>query len=95
MCLASAPLLAGAEDTPAPTDGAGGPPGGPAGPGGPRGPGHGHKPPEEAYSACKGLAEEDVCKVDFRGHEIPGNCSPDAENGTLFCRPEHPPAPPR
>jgi hypothetical protein len=96
--LTGASLLAGAEDAPSPPAGPGAPdaPDAPGGPGGgPRGPAHGPKPSEAAYSACKGLEEEDVCKVDFRGHEIDGTCVTDADNGVLFCRTEHPPEPPR
>jgi hypothetical protein len=54
-----------------------------------------HKPPTEAYTACKALAQDATCSVDFGEHHVDGKCSPDREDGTLFCRPDHPPAPPQ
>jgi hypothetical protein len=61
------------------------------------GPGEGRprKPPPEAYSACADQSQGDECTVSFGEHSITGNCTPDREDGKLFCRPSRPPGPPR
>jgi len=54
----------------------------------------GPKPPDEAYTACKGQQESATCKVVFDDREIEGSCVPD-HGGTLFCHPKRPPGPPK
>lgn len=53
------------------------------------------KPPQEAFDACKSLAEGAVCKVAIGDKSIDGICrkGPDG-NATLACVPEPPPPPP-
>lgn len=55
----------------------------------------GHKPPEEAYTACEELSEDDACQLELRDRTIEGNCVADRDDGTLFCMPERPPMPPQ
>ena len=50
-------------------------------------------PPPVAFEACKGKNADDACEVSFRERKIAGICAA-AEDGPLFCRPEHPPGPP-
>jgi hypothetical protein len=50
-----------------------------------------HKPPSEAYAACKDLSQGATCSVDHGDHHLDGSCAPDREDGSLFCRPNHPP----
>ena len=50
-----------------------------------------HKPPTAAYDACKELEEGAECQATFGEHNVDGTCSPDREDGSLFCRPNHPP----
>jgi hypothetical protein len=53
------------------------------------------KPPQEAFDACKSLAEGDACSVSFNGHTMNGTCrkGPNGE-GELVCAPPHPAEPP-
>lgn len=55
----------------------------------------GKVPPPAAIDACKGLAEKDTCQFNGRDNElVSGVCSlppPNAEAGTLSCRPNHQP----
>ena len=58
-------------------------------------PGHHRQPPPAAFDACKGKKAADTCQVAFPDHTVNGTCtSGPANNGELFCRPEHPPGPP-
>lgn len=54
-----------------------------------------HKPPQEAFDACKSLTEGASCSVNFRGHTMTGTCrkGPHGES-ELACVPEHPAGPP-
>ena len=54
-----------------------------------------HKPPQEAFDACKSHSEGDACSVSFNGHTMNGTCrkGPDGD-ATLVCAPAHPPGPP-
>ncbi len=54
-----------------------------------------HKPPQEAFDACKSLSEGDACSVSFNGHTMNGTCrkGPNGEP-ELACAPAHPPGPP-
>ena len=54
-----------------------------------------HKPPQQAFDACKSLGEGAACSVNFDGHTITGTCrkGPHGES-ELACVPEHPPGPP-
>ena len=54
-----------------------------------------HKPPQEAFDACKSLAEGAACSVSFNGHSMTGTCrkGPHGES-ELACVPAHPPGPP-
>jgi hypothetical protein len=61
-----------------------------------RGPGQGgghHKPPQEAFDACKSSQQGAACSVDFHGHTMTGTCEAFGDEG-LACRPDHPPGPP-
>jgi hypothetical protein len=49
-------------------------------------------PPPEAVSACAGKAAQDACQLTFGGQAEPGTCAALAD-GTLACRPSHPPPP--
>ena len=53
------------------------------------------KPPQEAFDACKSLAEGAVCKVAIGDKAVEGTCrkGPDG-NATLACAPDMPPPPP-
>lgn len=53
------------------------------------------KPPPEAYSACAKATANDTCSVSFGQRTIEGTCTADRDDGTLFCRPNHPPGPQR
>jgi hypothetical protein len=48
------------------------------------------QPPEEAFTACSGLAEGDACTAKPRGHELKGQCTLGHES-RLWCRPSGPP----
>lgn len=61
--------------------------------GGPPAPPPGHRPPPEAYEACKGKTEGARCTVEFHDHELAGACAGDPD-GALFCLPDEPPPPP-
>jgi hypothetical protein len=54
-----------------------------------------HKPPQEAFDACKTHGEGDDCSVTFDGHTINGTCrkGPNGEPD-LICEPARPPSPP-
>ena len=54
-----------------------------------------HKPPQEAFDACKSLGEGDVCSVNLHGQTMTGTCrkGPNGES-ELACVPAHPPGPP-
>jgi hypothetical protein len=54
-----------------------------------------HKPPQEAFDACKSLTEGAACSVSFRGQTMNGTCrkGPHGES-ELACVPERPPGPP-
>ena len=54
-----------------------------------------HKPPQEAFDACKSHSEGDACTVTFNGHTLNGTCrkGPNGETD-LACVPAHPPGPP-
>jgi hypothetical protein len=54
-----------------------------------------HKPPQEAFDACKSLSEGDACSVNFDGHTMSGTCrkGPHGES-ELACVPARPPGPP-
>jgi hypothetical protein len=54
-----------------------------------------HKPPPQAFDACKSLTEGATCTVSFDGHTMTGTCrkGPHGES-ELACVPEHPPGPP-
>ncbi|MET0390072.1 MAG: hypothetical protein ABW321_29140 [Polyangiales bacterium] len=82
-CFAGTSLLAYAEDDDRPAP--------------PRsGERHQHrKPPQEAYDACVDQEADTACQVTFRARTIEGTCTPDREDGTLFCRPDRPPPPPQ
>jgi hypothetical protein len=67
-------------------------------PDGPPPPGHGHRPPEAAFTACASLAEGDACTAEVHGKTETGKCvkvpariTEDA--GKLFCGLPHPPPP--
>jgi hypothetical protein len=55
----------------------------------------GHKPPQEAFDACKGSTEGAACSVTFHNHTLNGTCKkgPDGDDA-LACAPDHPPGPP-
>ena len=62
--------------------------------------GHGHRPPEAAFTACASLAEGDACTAEVHGTtetgkciKVPAHIKDDA--GKLFCGPPHPPHPPQ
>jgi len=54
-----------------------------------------HKPPQEAFDACKSLSEGAACSASFNGRTMTGTCrkGPRGES-ELACVPEHPPGPP-
>jgi len=54
-----------------------------------------HKPPQEAFDACKSLSEGASCSVNFNGHTMTGTCrkGPNGES-ELACVPARPPGPP-
>ena len=54
-----------------------------------------HKPPQEAFDACKSLSEGATCSVTFNGHTMTGTCrKPPHGEGELVCVPQRPPGPP-
>ena len=68
----------------------------------PRQPGkpeHPPKPPQEAYTACANLIENDACTITTpNGNAIDGICAPTPESKTgcsLACRPNDMPKPPQ
>lgn len=57
--------------------------------------GHPPKPPEEAYTACKGHAEGDACSVQFHNESLAGTCRKlPGEEGELVCIPANMPSAP-
>ncbi len=54
-----------------------------------------HKPPQEAFDACKGSTEGAACSVTFHDRTLTGTCKkgPNGESD-LACVPDHPPGPP-
>lgn len=54
-----------------------------------------HKPPQEAFDACKSHNEGDACRVTFNGHTLDGTCrkGPNGETD-LACAPPRPQGPP-
>ena len=54
-----------------------------------------HRPPREAFDACKSRSEGAACSVTFDGHTMNGTCrkGPKGES-ELVCAPAHPPGPP-
>jgi len=54
-----------------------------------------HKPPQEAFDACKTLTEGAACRMTFNGHDMTGTCrkGPRGES-ELACLPERPHGPP-
>ena len=55
-------------------------------------PGRG-RPPQAAFDACNGKSEGTACTVSHGDHQMAGVCAATPE-GTLACRPDHPPGPP-
>jgi len=54
-----------------------------------------HRPPQEAFDACKSLAEGAACSMSFNGRTMTGTCrkGPNGES-ELACVPARPPGPP-
>jgi hypothetical protein len=50
-------------------------------------------PPPEAVAACAGHAKDDACQIALPEHTLDGTCAQLAD-GSLACRPPHPPRPP-
>jgi len=53
-----------------------------------------HRPPQEAFDACKNAKRGDSCTVKHDDHTITGTCDAPPDVAELACRPDHPPPPP-
>jgi hypothetical protein len=51
------------------------------------------RPPQAALDACESKAAGDACQVALPDRTLTGTCAATPE-GTLVCRPDHPPGPP-
>ncbi len=58
-------------------------------------PPHPHRPPQEAFDACKEREVGSSCSVTFHDENIDGTCRAGREDDGLVCMPNHPPRPPQ
>ncbi len=56
-------------------------------------PGH-HRPPQEAFDACKNAKRGDACTIKHDDHTMTGTCDAPPDVTELACHPDHPPGPP-
>jgi hypothetical protein len=50
-----------------------------------------HRPPPEAFEACKTLKRGDACSMTLRDHAVTGTCDAPPNVTELACRPDGPP----
>lgn len=53
-----------------------------------------HRPPQEAFDACKAAKRGDACTVQHGDRTITGTCDAPPDATELACRPDGPPPPP-
>lgn len=53
-----------------------------------------HRPPPEAFEACKNAKRGDSCTVKHGDHTLTGTCDAPPDASELACRPDGPPPPP-
>ena len=51
------------------------------------------RPPQAAFDACQSKSAGDTCEVAMPDRTVGGKCAA-TPDGTLACRPDHPPGPP-